>query len=144
MTNYAMIVELGGTFDVCASNAEKYYAKWCKIMDEHGADRSRTNIVEWLFNDCSYAIRPEYDPGSLVQDMDGNYYIIKDYCIVSSYGRPETSHVILIRSDGTPSNPIRADVLCKADVPVQILSLVRSQIMNSLKGSCPLAAGKEA
>ena len=144
MTNYAMIVELGGTFDVCASNAEKYYAKWCKIMDEHGADRSRTNIVEWLFNDCSYAIRPEYDPGSLVQDRDGNYYIIGDYHIDSSYGRPETCHVILVRPDGTTTNPIRADVLHKADVPEQILGLVRSQIMNSLKGSCPLVAGKYA
>ena len=135
MTNYEMIIKRGfDNPDRFAKRARMLHDKYRKILGEYGAEE---DIVKWLQQRASTALDEVYDIGNLLQDDKGNYLISKGYV---SYSVDSVSYIPTIDAlNGSgQSSRIDAVFLHKADIPQQILDIVKSQLLEKIKEHCPI------
>ena len=137
MTNYEMIVNKGcDNPDRFAKRARMLHDKYCSILGKWGVE-SEQDIVKWLQQRASTALDEAYDIGNLLQDDKGNYLISKAYIDYEVDGVPYIPTIEALNHLGQSS---RIDVmhLRKADMPQQILDLVKSQLLEKIKEQCPI------
>lgn len=137
MTNYEMIINNGCSNPVqFARRVRMLHDKYCNILGKYGVALEE-DVVKWLQQRASTALDEMYDPGSLLQDEKGNYLISKGYI---SYEADGVSYIPTIEALDCSGKSSRIDViyLHKADVPHQILDLVKSQLLEKIKEHCPI------
>lgn len=141
MTNYEMIVKKSGNNpDRFAELAHMLYDKYCSIISERDWGLEE-DIVKWLQQRASTALDEVYDPGNLLQDDKGIYLISKGYV---SYTVDGIAYIPTIEALNCSGQTVKIDAvyLHKADMPQQILDLVKAQLLEKIKEHCPIV--KEA
>ena len=137
MTNYEMIAEKGyDNSDRFAKRARMLHDKYCAILGKYGVALEQ-DIVKWLQQRASTALNEAYDPGNLLQDDKGNHLISKGYI---SYEAEGVSYIPTIEALDCLGQSLRinATYLHKANMPQQILDLVKAQLLEKIKEHCPI------
>lgn len=141
MTNYEMIVKKSGNNpDRFAELAHMLYDKYCDIIGRQGGVLEQ-DIVRWLQQRASAALDEVYNPGNLLQDDKGAYLISKGYVGYTAEGISYIPTIEVLNCLGQTSK-IDVIYLHKADMPQQILDLVKAQLLEKIKEHCPIV--KEA
>lgn len=137
MTNYEMIAKKSGEdFKKFGKLAHELYAKYCNILMETGGP-IEVDIVGWLHQEASVALDSTYNPGNLLIDEKGRYFVSNGYQYYLSGDAWRVTAVRVICADGTTS-VIDAASLKEADIPKQILDLVKAQLLEKIKEHCPI------